>query len=253
MPPVSPNWLSSRTLDILVQSYSNAARTVQVRGFSNSEQITFDHTTNSDRSLASSSFNVNDVPTMLTVIASATGVKRGELFVKVFLRAEGVIIGCLGSCYVTDAQPLVFPFGKVEGSLDGPGLIRTVTGTDQAAGTELSETVPTGVVWSLLNLQVTLVCSATVANRSPQLKFDDGTNVFYIADPAQAVGASSTVTYGIALGLGRSGRTVQQETWNTPATIKLGAGYRIKTATQSFQVGDDWSTPFLEVEEWIRP
>ena len=253
MPSNGPSWIKGRQLDLFIESYSNATQVVQVRGFSESEQITHNHTTNTDRSLATSTIQLADFPTHLTVRTAGTSVKRGACYVKVSVRAEGVVVALLFSGYVTDAGTPAYPNGKTESSVEGPGLIRSITGTDPAAGVEISETVPTGARWRLIYLHTDIVVDATVISRQATLDITDGTNSVHHSWAGANITSGQTVhiTWG-DFGARDSGNTTAYQGM-IGNIVKLMAGYIIKTATTNMQAGDNYSTPQLFVEEWIEP
>src|SRR3990167_7266768 len=157
--------LGEKAIELFIESYSNSARTVQVRGLTKNEIVSGDHTTSGDRSLATSVIAITEMPISLTVRTAETSVSRGECYVKVSLRVEGAIVALLFSGYVTDAGTPAYPNGKTESSVEGPGLIRSITGTNPAAGVLISETVPTGARWRLIYLHTDIVVDATVISR----------------------------------------------------------------------------------------
>lgn len=246
-------FLEGKRLDLFVESFSNAARTVQIRGISKGEQIIADHTTNADRSLASSAHRITDVPVFLTARLGATGVQRGACYVKVSLRVNQVVVALLFAGYVTDAGAPVFPGGKVESSIEGPGLIRSITGTDQAANTEISETVPTGARWKLLALLVSLVTDANVANRNVHLVISDGATRFLNRIQSASITASLTTEISWAISGLTAGISDTALQLSLPHELKLGAGFVIATATGNLQATDNYGAPQLLVEEWIEP
>lgn len=253
MPTGNPNWVRGKSLDLFVESYSSVAHTVQIRGFSENEQIIASHTTNSDRSLATSTHQLTEVPQHITLRTLATGVKRGTCYVKVSLRAEGVIVALLGSGYVTDAGTVVWPGGLNESSVEGQGLIRSITGTDPAAGVEISETVPTGARWRVKNIRYSFVTDATVGNRIVRVEFNDGTNIFWRKRSVDQQAASVTANYNMSEVSLHVTTSTGENTDLVPPNNRLMAGYIIKTNTSLLQAGDNFSAPQLLVEEWIEP
>lgn len=253
MPPLPKTWVEDRDTDILVESWSSSAQTIQVRGISDTEQIFHNHTTNSDRSIATSSFSFNSIPRFLTAKASSTGLKRGQCYVKISLRAEGNVIACLMRGYISDTSVLMFPDGHNEAANSGIGFTRVITGTDPAAAAEMSETVPTGALWILKSLRITLVTDANVASRFFTLVFDDGATEFARTSPLGTFTASSTwnITLAINMLLGSSSAT--SSTAVIPDKILLLAGYRIRSITSGIQAGDNLSAPTYQVEEFINP
>ena len=192
----------------------------------------------------------------LTVVAAAGSPSIGQCWARVQvvrgLTSVGIVLGTLVSGYVTAVQPIAYPRGKVRGTLDGAGLIRSITGTDPAAGDEISETVPSGARWKLLALQATLVTDATVANRGPRLTFDDGTTECYSSDAAEVQAASVTRVFAAGQGTQRLAVVGNRASWQWPVGVLLLAGWRIRTSTSALQVGDNWGAPQLVVEEWLE-
>lgn len=192
----------------------------------------------------------------LTVTTGGTASIFGATFARVQVvrgvAASGVVIGTLCSGYVTSVQPIAFPGGRVRSMGEGPGNIRSVTGTNPAAGVEISETVPTGAIWRLIAFAVLFVTDATVANRLPILVVDDGATAFYGADPPEAQAANGNATWAVGAGISRLTLTGGTRLWAFPNDIRLRAGSRIRTTTIALQAGDNFAAPQLLVEEWIE-
>lgn len=155
--------------------------------------------------------------------------------------------------YLTDDFFPAFPVNPIRGPLEGPGMIRSVTGTDQAANTEVTETVPTGARWLLHGMHVVLVTDANVANRTVRLVLDDGTTTLYQAATPTAVPAGNTFRYSFSpVGANVANGTGNEQVSMIPVACVLAAGYRIRTATTNLQVGDNYGAPQLWVEEWLE-
>lgn len=130
------------------------------------------------------------------------------------------------------------------------GKIRSVAGTNPAAGAEIQETVPTGKNWKIHAIRATLVSSATVANRIVDLIIDDGTDDLDRYSSGLVQTASQTIFYNAsAQGLGDQ---QQNQLIRIPISVGqvLGAGFRIRTSTNGIQVGDQWQDIMLWVEEF---
>lgn len=167
------------------------------------------------------------------------------------LAASGIVLGTLCAGYVTSVQVIAFPGGRIQNMVEGPGNIRSITGTDPAAGAEMTETVPTGARWKLLALSIRFVTDATVVNRLPVLQYDDGTTIHFASDPEAAQVASLDHRWVTGPAIARLGAAWQTRQWAAPAPVLLAAGSRIRTATDGIQAGDNWGAPQLLVEEWI--
>jgi len=193
----------------------------------------------------------------VVVYASAGSPVRGQVYVRVTKRygsqSTGLDTAVIVQGYVADGEYLYAP-GKVsEGSTIGPGVIRSITGTDPDAGAEISETVPTGALWRLLAFWAALVTDATVSNRQPELSFTDGTTEFFRKPSRDTQAASLTYNYSfVVLGIDHPIEILTQIA-AIPHTMLLPAGYTIDTITTNLQAGDNWGAPQLLVEEWLQP
>lgn len=154
---------------------------------------------------------------------------------------------------VTSVHRIAWPGSPIRSSLEGAGALRTIAGTTPAAGAEISETVPTGARWELLNFTYTLVTSATVANRDSALVIDDGANVLYTSAAQAVQTASTTRIYHHVQGYGAPFvDSSNRFTSVFPTGLRLAAGYRLRTSTSAIQVGDQYGAPIYTVREWIE-
>jgi hypothetical protein len=131
----------------------------------------------------------------------------------------------------------------------GHGL-SVVTGTDPAANTEVSETVPANGRWRVLAMRVSLVTDATVANREVSLQFDDGTTAFFAAAANANQAASLTRQYSVGTAGERgAAATATDILIPAPSDVVLLAGHRVRTSTTNRQAGDNFGAPTLLVQE----
>lgn len=153
---------------------------------------------------------------------------------------------------ITSAGRLAYPGSPIIGPLAGAGAVRTIAGTDPAAGAEFSESVPTGARWRLLSLTVQFVTDATVANRFPSVVVDDGTNQLQRIAVSGAVAASTTAP----ITAGAFGFSGSVSGFNVLPLVGdpliLMAGYRLRSLTTALQAGDNYGPPTLHIEEWIE-
>lgn len=133
---------------------------------------------------------------------------------------------------------------------DGPGTIRSITGTDPAAGAEISETVPADARWRLMGVGLTLVTDATAANREVRLVIDDGTTIIAEIPAGVTQVASETRRYSFGAGFPRGAGAQSLNVIAPLPPVVLGAGYRVRTLTTNLQAGDNYGAPQLLVEEW---
>jgi hypothetical protein len=195
--------------------------------------------------------------TNVTIRVSTGSAIRGHVFALLdIIRGDtgGVVsLGTLCQGYVTNAGRLTWPEGPNEPHAAGFGRIRTIVGTDPAAGVEISETVPAGARWRLQTFGYTFVTDATVANRRPVFTVDDGANVLWEDFVNVAQTATQTVKY-------RAGATGSAALYDTlayrmvvPTWFLLAAGSRIRTVTAGLVAGDNFGAPIYSVEEWLEP
>lgn len=154
---------------------------------------------------------------------------------------------CFG--YLTDASGITFPATVNSKGGEGVGAFRVITGTDPAAGAEVSETVPTAALWRLHALRVSLVTDATVASRYPFLVYDDGTTEFHRSGAGALQAASLTTIQNWAIGEARALLSTQAGNAPIPSGVWLAGGSRIRTVTANLQAGDNYGAPVYIVEE----
>lgn len=250
--PNNLNWLKGKSLELLIESYSSTARTIQVRGFTGSEQISLNHTTTGNRGLTSQTVALSDVPVVVTAAVASGSVRRGETYIRISLRVEGSLVVLLACGYVTSTSQVAWPFGKNESSIEGPGFMRTIVGTDPAAGEEIFETVPTGALWRLKQMRLVLVTTAVVGTRTPRLQFDQSSAVFWFQATIGTTSTSSTGNYSLVEGGTRIATANGNSGEFMPLDNRLSAGVNITTDTLNLAPGDDYAAPVMVVEEWLE-
>jgi hypothetical protein len=132
------------------------------------------------------------------------------------------------------------------------GRILSITGTDPAAGAEISETVPDRRRWRILGVHFSLVTDATVADRLVHLVIDDGSNTLIQICVVTAHAASITKQYSFS-NFGSTQLDPVLCFYLPLPPLLLTAGFRIRTVTDLIEGGDNYSAPQILVEEWIDP
>jgi hypothetical protein len=231
------------------------ARTLEPDG--RYKEHAFTLTLGSTRALDSGSFDLGESFLVgLTVRAESGTVRRGQCYVQLGIGRGGNPPAELSTVmiagYVTGDGLLPWPGGLARESVEGPGVLRSFTGTNPAPGAEVSETVPTGARWIVRALRVTLVTSAAVATRRVHVIIDDGATVLLDVDAGDTQVASLTQVYhaaawGYAPPLADTIAVIP-----LPPDVFMLAGWRIRTLTTLLQGADDYSAPQLTVEEWIE-
>lgn len=192
----------------------------------------------------------------LCVVRSAGVFRRGQFFVQLAVfrgaGASGFRHQILASGYVAFDLALGWPGSGICSPLDGPGILRSITGTNPAAGAEIVEVVPTNARWLLRGFVATLTTSATVANRSVHLRVDDGVTGLFDSSPGFAHVASIPRNYNFSARVSPTVGVDNEIYCSIPEDLRLFSGWRISTSTGLLQAGDDWGAPQLLVEEWIE-
>lgn len=195
---------------------------------------------------------------LVNMIAIVTGAapRIGQTFccVKLIrgLAGSAIVMGLLLQGYVTAEQGLGWPGSALTDANSVGGAVRVVTGTDPAAGLDISETVPAGATWELLAVRLVLVTSATVADRRPILILRVG-GVFVASIPLYGVipaNQTSVVTWAGGAAVDTSPTTVALVGLLPDKTI-LPAGSIISLLTLNLQVADNYAAPTLLVRETL--
>ncbi len=195
---------------------------------------------------------------LLDAMSSTAGVPtlRGQTFVslQVMRGALGTAttVQVLTSDYITGSNAITWPAGQIRQSVEGPGVVRSITGTTPGLGAEISETVPTNARWRPMAFRFSLVASAAAANRESNLTIDDGTNIYALSTPANTQIAGQTFFFDFNLGTTRQAALQRSEIVAPLPAVVMLAGHRIRTLTANIQGGDQYTAPQYLVEEWIE-
>jgi len=249
--------------DLRIDSFNSAAGvtlTIAVRMLGLDGQlvsIALPHTPLTTRLIKTENFRLREGWLLSAqVFASAGTPKRGQCFVRLSL-IRG-LTGAISSeatilqSYVQDTTAPAFPGSPIVHSSEGPGVLRTIVGTNPAVGVEIAETVPTNARWRLQAFRFQLVASGTVANRRPTLIIDDGANEIWRQNSNVDQTAGQTSVYEAAPGVSFSTIDVRTYSLPLPIGLVLAEGYRIRTSTAAIDAGDDYAAPIYSVEEWIE-
>jgi hypothetical protein len=218
----------------------------------------FTHIPNTDRSRAIEVFGLANGYLLNAVAFAATGAPRvGQTFVSLHvirgLAGARVLLATLLQGYITAEQELAFPGSPVLNSVESGGVLRTIFGTNPAAGLEFSETVPSGAQWEILTIRVGFTTDANVANRRPSVQFLSGGGLVYQAPLFTTIPASS----GPALSWGQ-GMSYESAPGTSlliaglPIGLRLLGGDIVRSVTENLRAGDDYNAPTLLVREWLE-
>lgn len=129
--------------------------------------------------------------------------------------------------------------------------LRSFTGTNRAANTEFTETVPAGLWWLLMSVSVSCAQGAT-QTPWPSLIVDDGTLILFQAFAGTAaISAATTVQVTWAPGLPAVGAAATTaNTGPLPSGLLLGPGYKIRSLTTGIGANTDYAAPQILVTEF---
>lgn len=249
---------------LFVQFQSTAATDILVTGrllIATGEIVPFQFTFTSTGGSGSVTFRRPLAEGFLLSVAvniPVSGFQRGQVYLKVLVQRGGIVGENLAAVliqgYVSSTEFLTWPGGTIGDSREGRGFLRSITGTDPAAGAEISETVPANRLWYLHAITSQLVTAVGGADRRTILLLDDGTNVLARAPSGATQTAATTFNYsGYHAATVTSAVSISSEImFSLPDRILLRAGYRIRTTTVNLAAGDNWGAPQLAVEEWLQ-
>lgn len=157
---------------------------------------------------------------------------------------------CQGVCNAV--QPLAWPNSILTTTIGSPTILRSVTGTNPAAGVEISETVPTGARWILRGLSFLLVTSGVAGNRETSIVIDDGATTLFTSPSGFTHVASLTRRFSASALGAQTAPTQGTDRQILIPPLVLLAGSRIKTVTTAIDAGDDYGAPQMLVEEQLE-
>jgi hypothetical protein len=188
----------------------------------------------------------------VTAIPQGTIPRRGECFCWAQLQIGASTYTTLFAGYLMNDKRLSYPPSFLQDSTDGNGLLRSVLGTNPAAGSEISETVPTNARWKLYGIRFTLVDTAAAATRTVNLIIDDGaTTLLQVISQTDQIISETKAYEGHHYGY-QPATKANEIYLPLPLPIILLQGWRIRTSTTNINGADDYGAPQMDVEEWIE-
>jgi hypothetical protein len=182
-------------------------------------------------------------------------ITRGQVWITISLRRGNLTGGATSAYLVQDyinaRHAAAWPPGEHHWTVEGAGALRTIVGTDPAAGSEVSETIPTGARWRVIAIRTVLTTSAAPGNRTVRLRIDDGTNIFAIIEAGTVQAPSTTIGYTFATSGASQPTLTSQQLVALPNPCLMTFGYRFSTLTGGRDVADDYEAPIYLVEEWL--
>ena len=242
----------AQAFSLRILSQARVASTIVVRGMTREGVFSFSHASQGSTLESQQDFRIPDMPIFLNVIDLAASAIQGEIWAQVTLLVNGDPVYELCAGYLSNHKNLAWPPSNAIAQVPGRGLIRDFSGANPAAGAEVSDVVPDGQVWHVLAMSVTLVTSATAANRRVHFQFFGPVSIGIETFPTIDQTASTTIKYNVA----KYG-AITDETDGTqilvplPHDLYLPPGGTIATATVNIQVGDNFGAPSYLIEQFF--
>lgn len=214
------------------------------------------HIPTSDRTAATSVHGLGEGMLMQAQLRLSSGTgTAGHVFgiLEIVRGLTGAVqpLATLLQGYISTVPRLAWPGSPIASALTPNGRHRVITGSDPAAGAEVSETVPAGARWRLAIFNFGLQASAAAANRLPLLTIDDGATILWQVGANVALTANLLGVYRTAIGATASVIGTQHYTLALPSHLMLLPGYRIRTVTTALDVADNYTAPIYVVEEFL--
>jgi hypothetical protein len=195
---------------------------------------------------------------LLSVAATArTATFPGQTFARVTLNrfrttgSPSTAALPLIQSYVTIGTVYGWPGGTLKLISEGPGWLHSIQVANPAAGADWTFTEPANSRVRLQSLRALLTTSATAANRNIQLQITDGVNTVWIASAPASVLASTTQQFTAVGTNSPTGVVTTIFAVVVPPALLLPGAWTIATVTANIQAGDQWSSIWLGVEEWL--
>lgn len=193
---------------------------------------------------------------MVAFIESA-GPLVGQVFCSIKLvrglTGATIVLGTLIQGYVTAQQSQAWPGSVIADSISGGGVLRHITGTDPAAGSEISETVPTGARWELLSMAAIFVTAGGGINRWPRfIASSAGKRLAFTPVPSSQPPATTENWFW-----GANFPSLPDDGFSStggpfPQPLILLAGATFGTSTGLIAGGDNWTAPDYTVREFLE-
>lgn len=218
----------------------------------------FDHVPSTDASRDLEVFGLARGYLLNVVVFASSGSPRvGQTFVSLHVirgRDQArVLLATLLQGYVTAEQQLAFPGSPVRTSFDGGGYLRTVTGTLPGAGSNVLETVPTGRLWELRALRVEYTTSGGGPDRRIILRIGNLSVSWLISISTGVHPGGFTFEYFWGPSVNTAviaGVLVYQLPLPVPCPLRAADLFTISVLNR--QVGDVFTAPIYQVEEWLE-
>jgi len=240
-------------IQLRIITQSAVAANVTVRGITREGSFTFNLITDGSAGRETFNFNIPDIPIMLSVVDSTNSFEQGQLFGVVLLLLNGDPISTLTSGLIYSQKSISWPNNVAPDLSPQTGYFRVFTGTDRAAGNEISEEVPANLSWKILGIRFQLVTAATAGSRRVHVVCSVASAPVFEAfcEIDQIISETKNYTCGT---YGALPDSTDDNDILIPISsrIILPETATITTETTNFAAGDNFGAPKIYVEQFFR-
>jgi len=234
---------------ISIETQSSRINDITLRGFTREGPFKYIHTTTADAAITTSIFRLPDMPVFVSVIDQSNSFFTGECVATVKLIIDDVAHATLCTGQVNGTKGIAWPVAQDRDSIPNGGAQNSYTSADPGAGAEVALTVPAGQTWKIIGFRLSLVTSATVANRRPHIVVIKGGGQKYDMFSSIDQVASESKVYTFA----QFGDLTSQGNGNDilasiPNGLIVQSGDTIATETLNLQAGDNYGTMIVDLE-----
>ena len=235
-----------------ITSQSTLANILIIRGMTSEGSFAFMHTTTGDSQQSIQEFRMTDVPIWVTVMDKDGTIIPGQTYITLSVVINGDILFELCSGLVYRQKSISWPYNNSQDMRPLGGQILSTGSSNPAAGAEASLTVPSGQIWRLIAMDITLVNAATAGSRRVHFEITmAGNTTIHLISPTDQI-ISETKIYSCA---NHSIPTVNGHSNDIlvglPANIFLRADDTIETATVNLAAGDNFGALNITVEQFF--
>lgn len=238
-------------LQIQIISQSRTSVNLTVRFFTREGISEFRHTNTGTGGEQTSTHDISDLPILLSVTNESGANLQGDAYVQCVLLMNGEQVYEMCAGYVYRRKGISWPGNASNDVIPGRSGIRSVIGTNPAAGQEIEEVVPNGQIWRILAVTFTLACDANAANRYIHVFFQDDNGLKIVGRHNEFITANQTRAVTVAPYGSETTDPQNTETFiMIPPEIYLPSLGTITTVTDSIQAGDNYSAPVILIEQF---
>lgn len=241
------------SFSLQVITRSETTDVFEVLGATKEGPFRFTFTPNGTNAAETRTFAIPDVPIFVSLHTSGIGIGPGEMIGTIYLRAGETRILQLCAGPVSTSQGIQWPATMHIPVMPGRGSIQSTTGTNPAAGAEVSQVVPDNQAWIVRAFHIDLVTDANAANRRVHFRFricgmNPGVEVVSPVDQT----ASTTRRYHLLPGAAIPTTSDDDDIYiSLPNDVILISGIGIQTDTVNGQAGDDFGAPQIGIEQFM--